>query len=319
MEKYFAELSRTNIFNGLNEELITSLLNDKPYRMRKVVKDEYVAYSHDVCKDMLIVVQGSVRGEMADFSGKRLKIEDIEAPRPLAAAFIFGHDNRFPVDIIANEASVILIIPRDVLIFLLQNSEVILKNYLNTISSRAQFLSGKIRFLSFKTIREKALRKKYTRLQWQYISEFYRLPKIIMTIAISLTIYSIIRMSGDITLLSLIFLAIYAMLLLIYFLFFYKHKSRIELTTGKSFLQIEYLNSIRGTLMSVGFLPINLLVLNSFVIREFHLSLTGISLLELLTSFLITFFAYSMVAMFSYIPKRVKEDFIRQFPQFVKS
>lgn len=174
-------------------------------------------------------------------------------------------------------------------------------------------------FSKFKSIREDALRKKYKRLQWQYIGEFYRLPKIIMTIAISLTIYSIIRMSGDITLLSLIFLGIYALSLLIYFLFFYKHKSRIELTTGKSFLQIEYLNSIRGTLMSVGFLPINLLVLNSFVIREFHLSLTGISLLELLTSFLITFFAYSMVAMFSYIPKRVKEDFTREFPQFVKS
>ncbi len=103
----------------------------------------------------LIVVSGSVRGEMTDFSGKKLKIEDIAAPRPLAAAFIFGRENRFPVDIIANEPASIMIIPRDVLIFLLQNSEVILKNYLNTISSRAQFLSGKIRFLSFKTIREK--------------------------------------------------------------------------------------------------------------------------------------------------------------------
>jgi CRP-like cAMP-binding protein len=104
---------------------------------------------------MLIVVQGTVRGEMSDFSGKRLKIEDIPAPRPLAAAFIFGKDNRFPVDIIANEPSSIMIIPRDVLIFLLQQSQIVLKNYLNAISSRTQFLSNKIRFLSFKTIREK--------------------------------------------------------------------------------------------------------------------------------------------------------------------
>jgi CRP-like cAMP-binding protein len=104
---------------------------------------------------MLIVVQGSVRGEMTDFSGRKLKIEDIPAPRPLAAAFIFGRDNRFPVDIIANEPSVILVIPRDVLVFLLQHSQVVLKNYLNAISSRTQFLSNKIRFLSFKTIKEK--------------------------------------------------------------------------------------------------------------------------------------------------------------------
>jgi CRP-like cAMP-binding protein len=155
MKNFFKELSATNIFRGLSPENIEALMKDKPFRFKEYLKDEYVAYSHDVCNDMLIVVQGMVRGEMSDFSGKRLKIEDIEAPRPLAAAFIFGRENRFPVDIIANEPSTIMIIPRDVLIYLLQSSQIILKNYLNAISSRTQFLSNKIRFLSFKTIREK--------------------------------------------------------------------------------------------------------------------------------------------------------------------
>ena len=155
MKNYFSELSNTNIFRGLPESIIGELLLDKPYRIKDFNKDEYIAYSNDICNDMLIVVRGSVRGEMSDFSGRRLKIEDIPAPRPLAAAFIFGKDNRFPVDIIANEPSVIMIIPRDVLIYLLQHSQVILKNYLNAISSRTQFLSNKIKFLSFKTIKEK--------------------------------------------------------------------------------------------------------------------------------------------------------------------
>jgi CRP-like cAMP-binding protein len=155
MKNYYTELSKTNIFVGLNVESIVELLHNKPFRVKEYAKDDYVAYSHEVCNNLLIVVQGSVRGEMTDFSGKKLKIEDIMAPRPLAAAFIFGNENRFPVDIIANEASTIMVIPRDVLIFLLQHSQVVLKNYLNTISSRTQFLSNKIRFLSFKTIREK--------------------------------------------------------------------------------------------------------------------------------------------------------------------
>jgi|WetSurMetagenome_2_1015567.scaffolds.fasta_scaffold85571_4 CRP/FNR family transcriptional regulator, dissimilatory nitrate respiration regulator len=155
MEDIFTALSMTNIFKGLTPGNIEELLHDKPYRTKKYVRDEYIAYSHEVCNDMLIVVAGTVRGEMADFSGKKLKIEDIEAPRPLAAAFIFGHENRFPVDIIANEPAVIMVVPRDVLIFLLQDNQVILKNYLNVISSRTQFLSNKIRFLSFKTIKEK--------------------------------------------------------------------------------------------------------------------------------------------------------------------
>ena len=155
MENIFGALSATNIFRGLTADQLSGLLTDKPYRLKEFTKDEYVAYNNDVCHDMLIVVRGTVRGEMSDFSGRKLKIEDIQAPRPLAVAFIFGNNNRFPVDIIANEPSTIMIIPRDVLIFLLQNSQVILKNYLNAISSRTQFLSNKIRFLSFKTIREK--------------------------------------------------------------------------------------------------------------------------------------------------------------------
>lgn len=155
MEDFFTILSETNIFRGLTGENIAALLRDKPFRLRDYEKDEYIAYNHDVCNDMLIVVKGEVRGEMSDFSGKKLKIEDIPAPRPLAVAFIFGKENRFPVDIIANVPSKIMVIPRDVLIYLLQHSQVILKNYLNAISSRTQFLSAKIRFLSFKTIREK--------------------------------------------------------------------------------------------------------------------------------------------------------------------
>lgn len=155
MEKYFADLSKTNIFRGLSEPEIETMLQDKPVRLKQYSRDECIAGCNDVCHDMLFVVKGSVRGEMTDFSGRKLKIEDIVAPRPLAVAFIFGRENRFPVDIYANEPATILTIPRDVLLFILQHNRTVLQNYLNAISSRTQFLSNKIRFLSFKTIKEK--------------------------------------------------------------------------------------------------------------------------------------------------------------------
>lgn len=155
MENIFNILTKTNLFEGISPPEIESLFSGKPYRVKEYARDEYIAYSHDMCYDMLIVLKGSVRGEMTDFSGKKLKIEDIMAPRPLAIAFVFGSENRYPVDIIANEQSAILIIPRDVMVFLLQHSQVILQNYLNAISSRTQFLSNRIRFLSFKKIKEK--------------------------------------------------------------------------------------------------------------------------------------------------------------------
>lgn len=155
MDFVFSALSATNIFRGLKPEQVEELFDGRPFRIREYERDQYIAYSNDTCHDMLFVLKGSVRGEMADFSGKKLKIEDIPAPNPLAVAFIFGRENRFPVDIIANERAAVLTIPRDVLIYILQNSTTVLQNYLNAISSRTQFLSNKIRFLSFKTIREK--------------------------------------------------------------------------------------------------------------------------------------------------------------------
>lgn len=174
-------------------------------------------------------------------------------------------------------------------------------------------------FSKFQEIKEKALRQKYTRLLWQYIGEFYRLPKIIMTIAISLLLFVAMKMSSNLVLLGLISLVVYATSLLVYFVFFSKKESHLELTTGKSFLQIDYLNSILSSLFAVGFIPFNLLNITSIVLKEFKFSQPSIYILELLTAFLITLFVYIMVAMCSYIPRRIKEDFIRDFPQFVKS
>lgn len=155
MQPYSFQLSKTNIFRGLSPEEISRMLSGKSFQVKEYQKNEYLAFSGDECRSLMIVVQGSVRGEMTDFSGKTIKIEDIQAPRPLAAAFIFGRENRFPVDIIANEPVRIVIIQHETLIFLLQNNQLILKNYLSVISNRTQFLSNRIRFLTFKTIKEK--------------------------------------------------------------------------------------------------------------------------------------------------------------------
>ena len=155
MENLFQLLTGTMIFKGMDQNSIENLFRQKIYRLKKYEKGEVIAQSHDECDRLMIVIRGSVRGEMTDFSGKTIKIEDIGVPRPLAAGFIFGNNNRFPVDIIANESSELLILPKETLVVMMQQNNRVLKNYLDAISSRTQFLSNRIRFLSFKTIREK--------------------------------------------------------------------------------------------------------------------------------------------------------------------
>lgn len=155
MEKIYETLTKTLIFNGLDSGAVEELLKGKLFRINKYEKDEYIAYNDDICNNLIILLEGSVRGDMTDFSGKTIKIEDIRAPSPVASAFIFGRHNRFPVDIISNEFTTGLILPKESLIKILKEDDRVLKNFLNLISNRAQFLSNKIKFLSFKTIKGK--------------------------------------------------------------------------------------------------------------------------------------------------------------------
>ena len=148
-------ISMSPVFKGLPAPKIEQLMLDIHYQVRHFSKNELVVTAGDECNKLYIVLKGSVKGEMADYTGKTIKIEDIEAPRPLAAAFLFGQNNRFPVTVIANVEVSLLCIERMEFLKLLQQDQRILTNYLNSISSRAQFLSQRIKFLSFKTIRQK--------------------------------------------------------------------------------------------------------------------------------------------------------------------
>lgn len=151
----YNNLENCILFKGLTGQQIVELLYSVSFKEKTYKKEEIIASSDDEVRHLLIVIKGSVRGEMIDFSGKTIKIEDIESPRMLAPAFLFGKNNRFPVNIVSNEETLLLVISKDSFLNLLQTNKRVLTNYLNSISNRAQFLSNKIKFLSFQTIKGK--------------------------------------------------------------------------------------------------------------------------------------------------------------------
>jgi len=150
-----ANLTSCSLFKGLNANDLNGLFVDIPFQEKKYNKDEIIVHAETEVKTLLILVEGTVRGEMMDFSGKTVKIEDIESPNLLAPAFLFGKNNKFPVTIIANVKVSVLNIQKHDFVKMLQKSEIVLNNFLDNISSRAQFLSAKLRFLAFQTIKGK--------------------------------------------------------------------------------------------------------------------------------------------------------------------
>jgi CRP-like cAMP-binding protein len=146
------------LFQGMNSREISEALDGHPARIQRYAAGTLIAQAGDELRSLRILLTGSVKGEMMDYAGKVIKIEDIVPPRPLAPAFLFGKGNRYPVHISALEDAEILSIPRDHFLQMLQASEKLLVNFINILSSRGQFLSSKIKFLSFSTIKGKLAR-----------------------------------------------------------------------------------------------------------------------------------------------------------------
>ena len=155
MNKYLPVISKCPLFRGVPEETVLYLLEQSGAAIRTYQKGERVARAGEEVRWLFILLSGRVSGEMMDFAGKVIVIEEILPPRPLATAFLFGDQNRFPVTISAVDPTEILSVPSVRFLSMMQENKRILQNFLHAVSSRGQFLSNKIRYLSFSSIREK--------------------------------------------------------------------------------------------------------------------------------------------------------------------
>ena len=143
------------LFRGITPERLFADLEEISFHTRSYKKGEILAQQGAVCNRLVILTKGSVRGEMIDYSGRLIKVEDIAAPRAIAPLFLFGEENRYPVEVTANEPTEVIELPKSSVLSLFRKNEQFLGNYMNLSANYARTLSDKLFFMSFKTIRQK--------------------------------------------------------------------------------------------------------------------------------------------------------------------
>ena len=151
----FFTLLQTPLFRSLTEDELAGLFAELKVTESRFKKGDILAIQDQPVNRLVILLTGSVKGEMSDPSGKMVKVEDIEAPSPLAILFLFGQENRFPVTATAREDGTAVVIPRQSVLRMLSMNETILKNYLDLSADFASRLSRKLHFMSFRSIRQK--------------------------------------------------------------------------------------------------------------------------------------------------------------------
>ena len=207
-------LTECPLFQGLSAGKIEESLRNKEYSTSGYCPDEVIAERDTAYSGLMILLEGEVRGEVTDRHGKRFLIDRIQAPQLIAPAFLFGGYNRLPIDVVADGEVTILTLHRGLLFELMQDNIIIMSNFIDVISNRANLLTRKIYFLSFKTVREKVMNYLLDQMQLRQgpvdvsdlnaLSEYFDAPRsAIVTVLNELEKHGIIAYDhGEVTVLN---------------------------------------------------------------------------------------------------------------------
>jgi len=148
-------LIRCPLFRGMSQEEHDAFLERNGNEVVQFEKGETVVRQGDVINAMYLLVKGVVRTQMITEEGNALEIDLLEAVMPLAPAFIYASNNKYPVDVVAMESCTFLKISKSVWLKEMLSNERLLMNFLTLNSNMAVFLSEKLQMISIKSLRHK--------------------------------------------------------------------------------------------------------------------------------------------------------------------
>lgn len=135
------------------------LINDAEMKGGILIKefDKNFTFLHQnkAYENLFVLLEGICVGEMYDPSGKNMKIEEFQGGDILAAGILFSCDNELPVSVTTYSKSKVAIITKKTILNFCMNSEPFLISYMKLISDKVAFLSKKILFINFKSIKSK--------------------------------------------------------------------------------------------------------------------------------------------------------------------
>lgn len=151
----YAILAQCPLFRGLTEEQIREMIGERgEFSLTEYKDKDRIARKDTAYSGLMIILKGRVHGEMVS-GGKTIVVDPIEAPQLIAPAFLFGGYNKLPIDVIADGDVTILTLHRGYIFELMQANVLIMSNFIDIISNRANVWSKKIFFLSFRSLKEK--------------------------------------------------------------------------------------------------------------------------------------------------------------------
>ena len=137
---------------------LLNVLNKEEHKLVKgyqVAKNNVIFHEGDVCETIGIIISGKVDIISYSFEGKELLINSLKAGEIFGNNLIFSSEPVYRGDVIAQEKSVIALINKENLVYLLQNNKDFLYLYLKAQSDKAKLLTSRIQLLSLVNAEER--------------------------------------------------------------------------------------------------------------------------------------------------------------------
>jgi len=126
-----------------------------PHTVKEYKRGEHIAYQGDRVQHLIMLLKGKVKTEIVSNSGLTLPMEMIEAPYPLAAAFLFADDNRFPVDVVALQECEVLYISKESVEAQIAKCSGFMRGFMAFNANRMQYISERLKIFAQKGIKAK--------------------------------------------------------------------------------------------------------------------------------------------------------------------
>lgn len=161
MEKYVEILKRTQLFSGVNDTEISTMLNCLQARMLNIKKGEYVYREGEHLDNISVLVKGKLLVQNNDFWGNRNIINVIHVGEMFGEAYVAPESGVLPNGVVAEEDSAVIFFNVRKILTVCSTTcrfhSMVIQNLFFAISEKNRELVQKIGHMSKRSTRAKLL------------------------------------------------------------------------------------------------------------------------------------------------------------------
>lgn len=150
------ELKKLKLLANCSDESLEWLLA-QPCRRQQYAAGKLILRAGDPCRSLMVLVEGEAEAKMMGEEGREVLVDKLKAPMLLAPAFLFAAENSVPVEVSTVTDCAVWHINREAFFRLMQTEPSVLKEFLEVLSNKGRFLSGKMRSFAVKGLRNRVV------------------------------------------------------------------------------------------------------------------------------------------------------------------